>query len=292
MRNIAMRISVVIPTYNVEEYISDCLASIARQSVPPFEVIIVDGLSKDRTLAAVEAFARILPLRVISEKDDGQADAVTKGLRLAQGDIVHWHAADDLVMPGAFETVINSFADPELDLVYSDGWAFDERHLVRAPARWVRFETAWLFFGRFQSDCTYWRHSLTERCLPLDSKMPLNCDEDWFLRIWALSRKAKWLPVRLGGFRMRPTQLSQNLDRTQLKRDRAISRRRVQALMGVSDARRRMQWLLWAPRYLLFDRVMWSADRLWHRLYRRGSELKKRQAFLQFLLREWTVPPL
>jgi glycosyltransferase involved in cell wall biosynthesis len=287
-----MRISVVIPTYNVERYISDCLASIARQSVRPFEVIIVDGLSKDRTLAAVEAFAEILPLRVISEKDAGQADAVTKGLRLAQGDIVHWHAADDLVMPGAFAAVLEAFADPELDLVYSDGWAFDERQLVRAPARWARFETAWLFFGRFQSDCTYWRHSLTARCLPLDGKMPLNCDEDFFLRIWALSRKAQWLPLQLGAFRMRPSQLSQTLDRTQLKRDRAISRRRVQALLGISDAQRSFQRVLWAPRYLLLDRVMWSADRLWHKLYRRDRELKKRQAFLQFLVREWTVPPL
>ncbi len=287
-----MRISVVIPTYNAAEYISDCLTSITKQSVRPFEVIIVDGLSKDRTLEAVKAFAGILPLRVISEKDDGQPDAVTKGLRLAQGDIVHWHAADDLVMPGAFETVTKAFEDPAVDLVYSDGWAFDDQHLVRVPSRWARFETAWLFFGRFQSDCTYWRHLLTAPCLPLDNKMPLNCDEDLFLRIWALSRKAKWLPTRLGAFRMRPTQLSQNLDRTQLKRDRAISRRRVQELLGVSDAQRRIQWLLWVPRYVFLDRVMWSADRLWHRLYRRRRELKRRREFLQFLLREWTVPPM
>src|SRR6266404_3930557 len=280
-----MRISVVIPTYNAAEYISDCLTSITKQSVRPFEVIIVDGLSKDRTLEAVKAFAGILPLRVISEKDDGQPDAVTKGLRLAQGDIVHWHAADDLVMPGAFETVTKAFEDPAVDLVYSDGWAFDDQHLVRVPSRWARFETAWLFFGRFQSDCTYWRHLLTAPCLPLDNKMPLNCDEDLFLRIWALSRKAKWLPTRLGAFRMRPTQLSQNLDRTQLKRDRAISRRRVQELLGVSDAQRRIQWLLWVPRYVFLDRVMWSADRLWHRLYRRRRELKRRREFLQFLLR-------
>jgi glycosyltransferase involved in cell wall biosynthesis len=289
---VAMRISVVIPTYNVEKYISNCLSSIAKQSVRPFEVIIVDGLSKDRTLAAAEAFARILPLRVISEKDEGQADAVTKGLRLVRGDIAHWHAADDLVMPGAFESVTKAFKDPELDLVYSDGWAFDDLRLVRAPARWARFETAWLFFGRFQSDCTYWRHSLTAPCLPLDSKMPLNCDEDWFLRIWALSRKAKWLPTQLGAFRMRPAQLSQTLDRSQLERDRTISRKRVQALMGISDAQRRIQRLLWAPRYLVLDRFMWSADRAWHRLYRRGRELERRQEFLQFLLREWTLPPI
>lgn len=287
-----MRISVVIPTYNAEGYIANCLSSIAKQSVRPFEVIIIDGLSKDRTLEAVNAFSGVLPLRVISEKDQGQPDAVTKGLRLVQGDIVHWHAADDLVMPGAFEAVTKAFEDPELDLVYSDGWAFDDQHLARVPARWVRFETAWLFFGRFQSDCTYWRHALTTPCLPLDNKMPLNCDEDLFLRIWALSRKSKWLPVRLGAFRMRANQLSQNLDRSQLKRDRALSRRRVQHLLGVSNVRRSIQWLIWAPRYLLLDRVMGSADRLWHRLYRRGRELKSRQEFLRFLLKEWTVPPI
>jgi len=286
-----MRISVVIPTYNAEDHIRACLASIAKQSVKPFEVIVVDGLSRDGTLDAVRSFTDILPLKVISEKDRGQPDAVTKGLRLATGDIAHWHAADDLVMPGAFDAVINAFKDPDLGLVYSDGWAFDDRHLVRGgPCRWTRFETAHLFFGRFQSDCAYWRHSLTAQCLPLDNNMPLCCDEDWFLRIWALSRKARWLPLPTGAFRMRSTQLSQNLSRANLKRDRAISRERVREMLGISPVMQSTQRVLWLPRYLLLDRIMGMVDRLWSRCYRRGRKLRERERILHFLLNDWSVP--
>lgn len=286
-----MRISVVIPTYNAEEHISACLASIAKQSVKPFEVIVVDGLSKDGTLDAVKQFEHLLPLKVISEKDKGQSEAVSKGLRLATGDIAHWHAADDLVMPGAFEAVIRAFDDPNVGLVYSDGWAFDDHQLMRGGCcRWTRFETAHLFFGRFQSDCAYWRHTFTPNCLPLDENMPLNCDEDWFLRIWALSKKATWLPLRLGAFRIRTTQLSQNLSRGNLNRDRTVSRERVREMLGISPVRHIARKILWAPRYLVVDKTMYALDLIWSRLYRRGSRLMERAEFLRFLLNEWSVP--
>ena len=287
-----MRISVVIPAYNAEEYIRNCLATIAKQSVKPYEVVVVDGLSNDGTLDAVKSFEHFLPLKIISERDHGQPDAVTKGLQLVTGDIVHWHAADDLVMPGAFEAVVKAFEDPDLGLIYSDGWGFNEHLLTRSSScRWTRFETAYLFFGRFQSDCAYWRHSLTAQCLPLDINMPLNCDEDWFLRIWALSRKARWLPLRLGAFRNRSTQLSRSLSWDNLKRDRAVSRERVRQLLNITPLKRQLQQMAWAPRYLVVDRAMGVMDRLWSRYYRRGRELKEREKLLAFLLNDWSAPP-
>ena len=288
----SIKLSIVIPTYNAETYIAECLTTIQKQSYKPHEVIIVDGLSKDRTLQVVKSFTDVLPLHVISEKDTGQPDAVGKGLRIATGDIVHWHAADDLVMPDAFACVMAVFEkDPDVGLVYSDGWAMHTDVLVRtAAARRTSFMSAFLFFGRFQSDCTYWRHVMTGPCLPLDSDMPLNCDEDWLLRMWALSKKSRWMPTPLGIFRVRSDQISQTLDFSQLPGKRKASRERVRRLLGWSSIRYQLMRVLWLPRYLLVDRALGAFDQLKSRFLARDRELGRRRELYDFLVNDWIKP--
>jgi len=68
-----------------------------------------------------------LNIRVLSEPDQGQLDALQKGLRVASGDIFYWLNADDVLMPNTLHTVSRLFAeDPALDLVFSDDFAFNE----------------------------------------------------------------------------------------------------------------------------------------------------------------------
>lgn len=102
-------ISIVIPVFNGEKTIIDCLDSIFRQEID-VEVIICDGLSDDSTLKLVENYSldKGKKIRVISEKDSGAADAVAKGFQYANGDILGWLGCDDLLAPGALE-VVNDF---------------------------------------------------------------------------------------------------------------------------------------------------------------------------------------
>lgn len=234
-----MKISVVIPTFNAERYLPKCLESIRLQNDRNIEVIVVDGQSSDNTLAIVREHADLITT-FLSEKDRGQGDAVTKGLKLATGDIHHWHAADDIVLPRAFERVRASFAsDPSLGLVISDGLAFNGADVVNTgKCRWISYRTALYFFARFQSDCVYWRSSLTEAALPLDITQPLSVDEDFFLRLWKGHAHA-WLPVPLGAFRVRPDQLSRTLNRGMLAADRRKTREKIFARDQISPIARR-----------------------------------------------------
>jgi len=246
-----LRISVVIPTYNSERYLERCLRSIERQQYPNLEVILVDGRSTDGTAEIVSKFQHLVT-KFISEPDGGQSDAVTKGLRLATGDICHWHASDDVVTPGAFGLVAAEFQKhPDVDLIFSDGWAFDEHRLyMTGPCRGLSFWDALLFEGRFQSDSAYWRRPITTNGMPLDNSMPLTCDEDFFLRIWA-GHRARWVNRQLGAFCVRPDQTSQTLNRGEVPRLRVASRRRVAANLGISPLRWRLLQTMHFPHYVL-----------------------------------------
>lgn len=280
-------ISIVIPTFNSVPFLSDCLTSIAKQDYAPLEVIIVDNCSTDATAAIVKRFPQLIT-RFISEPDRGQPDAVTKGLRIATGDIAHWHAADDIVLPHALHRVAAAFlADPNLALVFSDGLSFDEHHVCAGPySRFVDFWTSLLFFGRFQSDCAYWRHSATSSALPLDDGKPLICDEDFFLRLWA-GRRHRWIPQPLGAFRIREGQLSERLPHSVLAADRADSRQRVCAAMGLKSAdveclRRAYRW-----QYLIGSCLLpkiYSAARF---AARQLTLAHGRRRYTQWFLNEW-----
>ena len=264
-----------------------CLLTLRKQEYEPIEVIIVDGNSTDETRLVVLENKDLVSL-FICERDSGQAEAVTKGLGRATGEIIHWHAADDVFMPGALNRINQEFSrDPRVDLIFSDGWAFTERELC---ANWAsRFTTFWdslLFFGRFQSDCAYWRASATAQGLPLSDAMPLTCDEDFFLRIWA-NKRARWINHKLGAFRVREGQLSKTLNRSSLHRDRVESRIRVIRLLGLTKAHVRFKRVVSFPTYLLRGWAAPRAERAFRYLWRKLTFDRHRKAYARWFFTTW-----
>lgn len=98
------KISIVTPSFNYGKFIEDAILSVYYQDYPNYEHIIVDGGSTDNTL---ETLRRYPHLRWVSEPDQGQADALNKGFRMASGELIAWLNADDYFLPGAFSTIAN-----------------------------------------------------------------------------------------------------------------------------------------------------------------------------------------
>lgn len=98
------RISVVTPSYNQSAFIEETIRSILLQGYPNLEYIVIDGGSTDGTQDILEKYDPWLDYWM-SEPDDGQSDAIGKGLERATGTIFNWINSDDLLEPGALEVI-------------------------------------------------------------------------------------------------------------------------------------------------------------------------------------------
>jgi glycosyltransferase involved in cell wall biosynthesis len=118
------RFSVVIPAYNAAATLARALDSVVAQSVPAFEIVVVDDGSTDTTAAAAEAYAAAhpaSPIRVIRQTNAGVAAARNAGATAASGDWLAFLDADDWYTPERLQYHADWIAvDPALDLVTGD----------------------------------------------------------------------------------------------------------------------------------------------------------------------------
>ena len=110
-----MNVSIVIPVYNEAEHLGACLDALARQTVEPYEVIVVDNNSTDNTVAIAESYPFV---RLKREPRQGVIYARDRGFDAAQGELIGRIDADTLIAPDWVETVALLFAErPELAAV-------------------------------------------------------------------------------------------------------------------------------------------------------------------------------
>ena len=102
------KVSVIIPVYNVEEYLAECLESVINQTEKNIEIICVDDCSTDSSLAILQEYAkkdsRIIVIH--NEVNSGQSVARNKGLAIAQGEFVLFVDSDDFIKPNLLETTL------------------------------------------------------------------------------------------------------------------------------------------------------------------------------------------
>jgi glycosyltransferase involved in cell wall biosynthesis len=110
------KISIVTPAFNCGPFIRRCIESVMAQEYPNFEHIVVDGGSTDNTVEILKQYPHV---RWVSEKDNGEANALNKGIKMVTGEIVCWLNADDFMSPKAMVPVGQAFAlNPEWELIY------------------------------------------------------------------------------------------------------------------------------------------------------------------------------
>lgn len=192
MPNDLPSISIVVPNFNGGSTISKTLESLIDQNYPHLEIIVVDGGSSDNSLEVIKKYQSYLT-DWISEKDNGQSNAINKGFTRCTGEIVNWLCSDDQLLPGALLEVGKRFAScPEIDvlagcsrLVYT--YENDRIYIKRPTLKRINLMPARNAIA--QPSCFY-RRKLLKRPNPIDESY--NYAMDFELWNYFKSCGARW----------------------------------------------------------------------------------------------------
>ena len=185
-----MKISIVSPSFNQAAFIQQTIHSVADQTHPDKEHIIVDGGSTDGCAELVTAFAQEYPhIRSLIEPDRGQADAINKGFHLATGDILAWLNTDDYYSDPEVLAVVADFFDqnPDVDVAWGRGLRVDGDGSVISEA-WVQppgtdFTLALQTSLGLLQPSVFLRRSIFEEVGGLSEEWPLQLDYEYWIRI-------------------------------------------------------------------------------------------------------------
>ena len=204
----SLQISVITAVRNRADTIEEALHSVQAQDWPRVEHIVIDGASKDGTLAILQGHRDRLA-HLVSEADGGLYDALNKGIARASGDIVGFlHADDQLASSSALSKVAAAFDDPAVDAVYGD-LVYVRKDNPNEVVRYWRagaYSRSMLALGWMPPHPTFYvRRSVYARFGLFDTSYRIASDYDSMLRIlWRGSVTAAYVPevlvrMRLGG---------------------------------------------------------------------------------------------
>lgn len=189
-------VTVVTPSYNQGRFIEQTIESVLSQDYSPIEYMVFDGGSTDETLKILKKYGD--RFYWVSEKDQGQSDAINKGWRRARGEILAWLNSDDVYLPGAVSKAVAFLeSHPETGAVYGEGYHTEEdgriieRYLTE-PYNWERLkETCFIC-----QPTVFIRRAVLKEVGFLDQNLQYCMDYDLWFRI-AMKYSLGYLPKYL-----------------------------------------------------------------------------------------------
>lgn len=190
--------SIVTPSYNQGAFLAETIESVIGQTGDFFiDYVIVDGGSTDNSVDIIKQYESLLktggwPLtcrgityRWVSEKDNGQTDALMKGFSLATGEILAWLNSDDTYLPGALQTAADFFYNhKDTGLMYGDGRYCDAVGAIIGNYRSEEFDLDKLASANFICQpAAFFRKDVFATVSGLDRTLQFAMDYDLWIRI-------------------------------------------------------------------------------------------------------------
>jgi glycosyltransferase involved in cell wall biosynthesis len=184
-------VSVITPSYNQVNFLENTIRSVLLQDRVEIEYCVVDGASQDGSQQIIEQYRDELAWW-LSEKDNGQAEAINKGFQRAQGEIIAWLNSDDLYLPGAVQRAVSELeANPKLGMVFGDAITIDAQgHPLNRLSfgNWDLLD--FLGFRMICQPAVFMRRSVLEEAGYLDTNFHFMLDHHLWIRI------ARLAPIR------------------------------------------------------------------------------------------------
>lgn len=119
------KVSIVIPVYNVEEYLRECIDSVLRQTYSNLEIILVDDGSTDNSGTICEEYKKTdSRIKAIHRENGGLSAARNTGMEAATGEYIYFLDSDDYIVDVTIERLISTAQAEKADMVFFDGYVF------------------------------------------------------------------------------------------------------------------------------------------------------------------------
>ncbi len=201
-RNTKVRISIITPSFNQDQFIEETILSVKNQDYKNIEHIIIDGNSTDKTLDILKKYDRNLVW--LSEQDNGQSEAINKGIEMAKGELIGWLNSDDVYLfNNIISEVVNFFnRNSDVDVVFGDLAIINEQSKILRFYHFQDFNYDKLLSYRYnlgQPSVFFRSKILKENKIREDLHYVM--DYELWLR---LGRKCKFkhIPKTISGFRI------------------------------------------------------------------------------------------
>ncbi len=179
------KISVITPSFNQGQFIEETILSVINQTYPNIEYIVIDGKSNDNSVEIIEKYSNRLNYW-ISEKDNGQTDAINKGFAIATGEILCWINSDDVLMPWALEYVADYFIKhPKYKILNGYTLRIDKNsnlmfnHFVPRPMKW--FAKHGVYY--INQPSMFFKKELINNLGSINEKYHARMDQEFVMRV-------------------------------------------------------------------------------------------------------------
>ncbi|NDK57508.1 glycosyltransferase family 2 protein [Pontibacter fetidus] len=177
-----MKLSILSPSFNQGKYLEKNIKSVLKQDYINVEHIVIDGGSTDETVDILKKYSH---LRWVSEKDEGQADALNKGLEMAKGDIIGWLNSDDYYEENIFTEVIEHFKDPSCFWVIGNlSYYFEEGNFIKkGKSPLITYKRLLENVDIVRQQPAFFRRSIIEQVGKWNKEFHMLMDYDLWLRV-------------------------------------------------------------------------------------------------------------
>ncbi len=197
------KISIVTPSYNQAQFLEKTILSVLNQNYPNLEYIIIDGGSTDGSIDVIRKYSKYIG-HWVSERDEGQGDALNKGFKRASGKLIGWLNSDDYLLPGAFEIILEAYSKgATADVYYGDYYFVDEADNIIRKRKETWFTPGLLLYiGCYiPSSGTFFNQSIFCEGYSISNDLNVAMDYELFMRLSKANKTVTHIRKYLSCFR-------------------------------------------------------------------------------------------